>query len=200
MLELVVTPCVLTLPQALGLVESQNLYNAIILNRNMIVFDASTLILLAKIQLLRTIASETKISIPPIIKEEVTRKETTDAKLIEQLIEEGRIKVIDIRAMEEVKKLKEDFSIEEEAHAILLARERESTLATDDGQAIKVCKIFGLKFTTAIDFLIRAHERGHLSKTIALEKLRKLEEYGYYRSLIIEFARNKIGGGANEDN
>lgn len=166
----------------------------------MIVFDASTIILLAKIQLLRIIASETKVTIPLIIKEEVTRKKTMDAKLIEQLIEEGKIKVICIEAVEEAKRLKEDFTIEEEAHAIVLAREKNSILATDDRQAINVCKVFGLRFTTAIDLLIRAYERGQLDRAIALEKLGKLEEYGYYESSIIEFARNKIGGESDEDN
>ncbi|KXB02116.1 hypothetical protein AKJ45_03705 [candidate division MSBL1 archaeon SCGC-AAA261F19] len=68
--------------------------------------------------------------------------------------------------------LKEGFSLEEEAFAIVLARENDCRLATDDGQAIKVCKVFGLEFTTTIDFLIRAYQRNRLPRPIALEKLK----------------------------
>lgn len=43
--------------------------------------------------------------------------------------------------------------------------------ATDDKAAIKVCKVFGAKFTIAIDFLIRVYEREELGKEMAKEKL-----------------------------
>ncbi|MBS3789051.1 hypothetical protein KGY79_12760, partial [Candidatus Bipolaricaulota bacterium] len=127
----------------------------------MIVFDASTLILLAKIGLLRDLTDRVKVGMPPRIKEECTRGESTDARLIDQLIEEGRIRILEVTEEEatEAERLKEEFSIGEEVYALVLARKEDYLFATDDKAAINACKVFGVEFTTAIDFLIRACER-----------------------------------------
>lgn len=160
----------------------------------MIVFDASTLILLAKINLLRKVNNELTIIIPDVIKKETTVKDTYDAKLIEKLIKEGDIKIENPESDAEAERLKEEFSMEEEAHAIVLADEKGCLIATDDGQAIKACKILNVKFATAVDFLIRAYERDEVTEEIALEKLDNLEAHGRYSPKIMEFARGKIGG------
>ncbi len=59
-----------------------------------IVFDASTLILLAKIELLREITEEVKVIIPGKVKAECLSKKTIDAILISTLIKEKKIEVI----------------------------------------------------------------------------------------------------------
>ena len=43
--------------------------------------------------------------------------------------------------------------------------------------------------------MIRAKEKRILDEDIALEKLRKLEEFGWYKARIIEDAKQKIKGG-----
>ncbi|KXA94266.1 hypothetical protein AKJ36_03165 [candidate division MSBL1 archaeon SCGC-AAA259I07] len=149
---------------------------------------------MAKINLLRKASKELTLIIPNVIKKESIRKDTYDAKLIKKLIKEDEIKVENPESSAEAERLKEEFAMEEEAHAIVLADEKDCVLATDDGQAIKACKILDIKFTTAVDFLIRAYERNELSREIALEKLDKLETYGRYSPKIMEFARGKIGG------
>ncbi len=164
-----------------------------------IIFDASTLILTAKVEILRKIASKIDIKIPPEIKEESTRKDTPDAKLIEKLIDEGMIKVKKIGETGEIQELKKEFSIGDEAYAIRLAEEEDKPLATDDKQAIKLCKILGLEFITAIDFLIRMSERGDISKAVSLEKLKSLKKYGRYSQEITDFAKMQIGGKENEN-
>jgi len=57
-----------------------------------------------------------------------------------------------------------------------------------------------VELTTAIDFLIRAYERGELDRELAMEKLTQLEKYGRYSSSIIEYTKGKLGGESNEDN
>ena len=57
------------------------------------VFDASTLILLAKIELLREIADEVKVTIPEKVKVECLLKKSMDALLISTLIKEKKIEV-----------------------------------------------------------------------------------------------------------
>lgn len=167
----------------------------------MIIFDASTLILLAKVGLLRDLTSRVEIGIPPQIKGECIRGATTDARLIEQLVEQDNISIlkVDEEGTGEAKRLKEEFSIGEEAYALQLAREEGYLFATDDKAAIKACKVFGVEFTTAIDFLIRVYEREELGKEMAREKLAQLEKYGRYSSSIIEYAKGKLGGEADED-
>ncbi len=168
----------------------------------MIVFDASTLILLAKVGLLRDLVAQVEMGTPPQIKEECIRGETTDARLIEQLVEEDKIRILEIdeEGGKEAERLKEEFSIGEEAYGLQLARDEGYLFATDDKAAIKACKVFGVEFTTAIDFLIRAYERGELGRELAEEKLTQLEQYGRYSSSIIEYAKGKLGGDVDEDN
>ena len=57
----------------------------------MIVFDASTLILLAKIGILQTVLSKYQGVIPESVKEEVTYKKDVDTELIVQQIKDGNL-------------------------------------------------------------------------------------------------------------
>ena len=59
-----------------------------------IVFDSSTLILLAKVEILTLVSEDIQITIPETIKTECTGKDLFDAKLISSLVTNGRIKVI----------------------------------------------------------------------------------------------------------
>lgn len=161
----------------------------------MIVFDSSTLILLAKVELLDTFLRDykEKIIIPKAVEEESTIKETFDGLLIKKRIEEKRIEVrnIDKRKGEDIKK---DFKLGKgEAEAIILAEQENSLLATDDRNAILVCKIRNIQFTTAIDFIIRASEKKIIEKKEAKRKIDQLEKLGRYKKEIINDAREKIG-------
>ena len=156
----------------------------------MIVFDASTLILLAKIDLLQLVLNQYSGVIPEIVKEEVVYKDVIDAKLIIQQIKEGKLIVNKNPDKSKIKLILKDFPLGKgEAAAIIFAKEKDSVLATDDGLAIKVCKIFGIKFITAIHFLIEAK----LEKSLAIAKLNLLQKYGRYSPEIIKDASERIG-------
>lgn len=160
-----------------------------------VVFDSSTAVLLAKIQLLSITTEKLKIIFPGTVMEETTKKKDSfDSKLIIKLIGENKIKVTKANPLN-VNKLIGDFNIEKgEAEAIELAREKECLLATDDGPSIKTCKILGIKFTTAIHFLISFYKKDLLDKYVAMEKLKALEKYGRYNYDIIKDAKNRIEG------
>jgi len=161
-----------------------------------IVFDSSTLILLAKIELLREIVKETKIIIPEKVKVECVSKQSIDSILIMTLIEEKKIEVKKLGNPEPIKKIQRDFRIETgEAEALWLARRLSCPLAVDDGPTIKACKIIGQSFTTAIHFLLNLASRDKLEMPIALEKLEKLSTYGRYNKKIIEDATKHLKGG-----
>ena len=158
----------------------------------MIIFDASTLILLAKIDLIQIVLCQYKGVMPELVKEEITYKNTMDAKLIVQQIEEKNLIVSRNPAQEKMKLILKDFPLGRgEAAAFLIAKEKGDILATDDGLAIKVCKIFGVGFVTAIHFLIEAH----LDKSNALAKLELLKNYSRYSVQIISDAQERIRGG-----
>lgn len=161
----------------------------------MIIFDASTLILLAKIELLKEISKEVEIIIAVEVKNEATRKKDLfDVQIIRELIEQDIIRIEEVKDRKSIEKLKKDFNIAEgEAASLVLAKGKGFILATDDGPAIKAAKILGVHFTTAIDFLIRAYEREILTKKIAMSKLDRLSKYGRYTSRIIEDAIERLG-------
>ncbi len=154
----------------------------------MLVFDASTLILLAKIELLGDLSREINVTIPKVVEEEATaKKDSFDAKMIQSLIEEGKIRVEPVKKDGPVEELMRDFNMDEGEAAVLMLSEKKDAdlIATDDGQLIKAAKVTGIPFATSISFLIRAEEKGIVDKDIALEKLRKLEEFGWYKARII---------------
>ena len=160
------------------------------------VFDSSSLILLAKIDLSRESAEDISIVIPPKVKEECLFKESLDALLIKTLIAEGKIKVEKAGNQEAVRKLRADFRIEAgEAQALWLGKRLGVPLAVDDGPTIKACKVLGVQFVTAIHFLINLRARGKLELPLALAKLDGLATYGRYSRKIIEDAAQRLKGG-----
>ena len=163
----------------------------------MIIFDSSTLILLAKIEILKEVSEKIEIVITTKVKEETTGKQfLTDAQLIKSFVQRGIIKVEKVKKKKDMEKLKRDFNIAEgEASSLLLAKMKGAILATDDGPTIKAAKILEVPFATAIHFLIRAYERKILGRDLALIKLDKLRKYGRYTSQIIEEAYKRIKGG-----
>jgi hypothetical protein len=160
-----------------------------------VVFDASTLILLAKIDLLREIAEEVKVIIPRKVKAECLSKEGMDALLISTLIKEKKIDVKEAGSSEAIKKIRMDFRIEGgEAEALWLARRLACPIAVDDGPTIKACKVINQSFTTAIHFLLNLVTQNKLEPSMAMAKLERLSKYGRYNKKIIENARMRLKG------
>ena len=165
----------------------------------MIVLDASTIILLGKINLLETfvLTFSGRVLISEKVRDEISIKETEENPLIGKLIKDKKIRVSKVKNGKLIKKLMDDFNIEiGEAEAIVLAlQEKASMVATGDRNAIRACKILKIDFTTAIAILIRAFEKNLIDKDEALIKLRKLDSVARYRREIVEDARGRIEGG-----
>lgn len=162
-----------------------------------VVFDSSTLILLAKIDLLREIAEEHAIIVPVKVKEECLRKESPDALLIKALITEKKVDVKKAGSPDAVGKLQRDFRIEAaEAEALWLAKRLDCPIAVDDGPTIKACKVMGRRFATAIHFLLDLASRGKLARPMAFAKLEKISTYGRYSRKIIEDTAKRLKGGS----
>ncbi len=166
----------------------------------MIVFDSSTMILLAKIDILELfiVSYRGKVIIPEKVRVEVCVRGREETPLIARLIIEKRIDVQKVKNNRQIKKLMQDFNIDTgEAEAVTLALQKEADIiATDDRNTIRACKVLKINFVTAIAVLIRALEKGRIDSEEALIKLQKLQSIGRYKSTIIKDAAKQIRGGA----
>jgi len=164
----------------------------------MILFDASTLILLAKIEMLDIFLADIgrKVAIPEKVKEEVLTGSGPDGPMVARLIQDRRIHVLKTKDRKLIRRLMGDFNIDEgEAEMLALAiQEKALLVATDDRNAIKACKIMKLEFTIAIAILVRVCEKGLIQADEAFSKLQKLQSFARYNKTIIETARNQIEG------
>jgi len=163
----------------------------------MVVFGASTLILIAKAELLEPFLAgiELGAAIPGEVEKECCgSKKTLDAMMIQKAVDESRIEVVAVKNRGLVAKLRADFSLGKgEAEAIALAlNEKAQLLGIDDKNGINACKLLGIAFTTAAGILIRSREKGLLEGSDALAKLVVLAKYGRYKDSIIEDARLKL--------
>ena len=163
----------------------------------MIVLDASTLILMAKAELLDLFLARARmtVAIPKEVGTECCAvKRTLDALTIQKALEESRIEAIPVKNPRLVAQLQGDFSLGKgEAEAIALAlAEKAQLVGIDDKNGINACELLSLAFTTAVGVLIRSREKGLLGKSEALEKLSLLAKHGRYRDSIIEDARQRL--------
>jgi predicted nucleic acid-binding protein len=160
------------------------------------IMDSSTLILLAKCGLLDIFIDnlKTQLIIPKAVETECTsKKDTYDAKLITQRINEKKIVVQIANNLKICKKLIRDFNVAKgEAEALTLCLDKNQLLLTDDKKAINACKILRLAFATAPDILIRAFEKGLIEHEQAMLIFEKLMRYGRYSEDIIQDVKDKL--------
>jgi len=166
----------------------------------MFIFDASTLILIAKTEILESFLHDVEfgVAIPPEVKNECCGvKKSLDALMIQSALDKSEIRVIAVKNRKLVTKLEGDFSLGRgEAEAIVLAlAEKARVLGIDDKNGINACKLLGVTFTTAIGILVRMHQKRLLTTNEALVKLEELAKQGRYKKSILEDARRKLSGG-----
>lgn len=159
-----------------------------------VVLDASTMILLARIDLLPVMTEGTGVLIPVEVEREVmARPQSYDATLISFMISNGKIKVTGEAGPGRLKQIESDFGLDAgEAAALALAKERKIPLGTDDGPAIKASKIMEVPFFTAIHVLLELYAKGRIARDEAPAKLDMLEKIARYSVQILEDARKQI--------
>lgn len=163
----------------------------------MIVFDSSTLILLAKVELLDDFLGDYrgKVLIPgEVEKESCTRKNSFDALLIRKRIQEKRIGVVKVSNAELCGQLMKDFRLcRGEAEALVLAIEKKVKLvATDDKNAIRACRLLKVPFTSAVAILVRMADKGAIDIRRAKAVFETLTQYGRYSDKVIKEAKKGL--------
>jgi len=163
----------------------------------MIIVDSSTLILIAKVELLDVflMGIGMEIAIPKAVEDECCGgKKTLDALFIRRALDESRIKVRIVRNRKLVIKLEDDFNMGRgESEAIALALEEKALLVgMDDKNGMNACKLAGIPFTTAVGILVRSGEKGLIGRRDALVKLSALAKFGWYRNDLLEEAKLRL--------
>ncbi len=162
----------------------------------MIAVDASTLILLAKTELLDLFLENfpSKPFISAAVEREATRKESFDAVLIKHRIKEKKIAVKKVKSRQLVEKISKDFKLHlGEAETLAMCLENNWQLVgTDDLNAIKACIVLRIEYTSAIDILLKLNKEEKLGKEEAFLKLRKLAHFGRYADKIINEVKKNL--------
>ena len=166
-----------------------------------LIFDSSTLILLAKAELLDLFLDDFPGTplIPRAVEEESTCDlSRPDGLLIQQRIQEGRLAVKEIQQPKILSRLLLDFRLGPgEAEALVLAleeKEAAAVVATDDRNGIRACKVLRIEFVTSLGILVRAVEKGLQTPVDGMRSLERLRSYGRFKSEIIEEVSSQIGG------
>lgn len=165
----------------------------------MFVFDASSLILITKAEILDLFLADigVQVAIPgEVAKESCGAKQSFDSLMIQKALDESRIKVIAVKNRKMVERLVADLGLGlGEAEAVVLAlTQKAKVLGIDDKNGINACKLLGIAFTTAIGILIRMREKRMLDGEEALAKLEILAKHGRYKQSILEDARKRLEG------
>jgi predicted nucleic acid-binding protein len=165
----------------------------------MVVFDSSTLILTAKIEILDIFLNSMTIDVvvPDAVENECCRgKKTFDALAIRKILEDGRIAIKSVKNESIVAKLQSDFNMGRgESETIALAFEHKANLvAIDDRKGIQACKLSGIAFTTALAILVQCGRKGQLNRIQAQEKLASLAKFARYKPATLEDAKSQLEG------
>ena len=152
----------------------------------MLASNSSTLILISKIDLLSKFLDAIKaIAITDIVFEEVSKKDSFENLIIKKEVEKGRIK-IEVAEAKPYFEIIRQFKLDEgEASTFALCMGKKfDGVMTDDKELIKLCKVEGIKFISAMSILVMLFRNGTMDKSEAMEKLDKLQAYGRYSSEI----------------
>jgi predicted nucleic acid-binding protein len=163
----------------------------------MLLFDASTLILLAKAELLDNFLDDfpENAVITKGVQEECCRKEQAmDSLLIKRAINDKKILVKTLKSRTIYQKLRADLGLGSgEAETLALALPLKTRLvAIDDRRGIKACKLLKISFVTAIDIVVRLNEKRVLTKEQAIAKVDALKRYGRYSEEILIRAKQSL--------
>lgn len=161
----------------------------------MLASNTSTLVLLAKIGCLETfIQMSPAIEIPvQVEKEALFERDSYYARLIAKLIQDKKIKIVQIEEAK-INAIMSQFKLNdgEAATYILFNRKKHEAVLTDDGELIKLCKLEKIPFTCAMAVVIRLFEKKKLSKEETINKLEELYKIGRYSKELYEHFKTEV--------
>lgn len=160
-----------------------------------LVSDATSLILLAKANLLEVFVRRNKVVIPKLVYEEVGKgkdKGREDIILVEKLIAKNQLSVVSVNntikdKIANILNLKGG-----EQEVIAIASEKGHTIITDDKKCINAAKALDIGFVTSLDVVVALYKKGAISKEKATNSIYILEEYGWYSRDLIKYYKEAV--------
>lgn len=161
-----------------------------------VVSDSSTLILLAKAEIIQNLLENKKVYVTKTVKEEAIKrgkeKGKKDAFQLEKLEKKGKIQVKDPTEKKK-KKISKLFSLHKgEKEALALASQLSLPLICDDKKAFNACKVMGIPHATALNILTALYKKDRISKKKAKKSLNKLERFGWYKKELINNTKEEV--------
>lgn len=160
-----------------------------------IISDATSLILLAKIDLLEKFVEDNEVIMPKLVYEEIIKgkdKGREDSMLVERLVTEKilLIKSPDNKFKEKLEKM---FNLKGgELEVVSLAIGKTNVILSDDKKCINTAKTLKINFITSLDVVVALYKKCRISKEKALESLDGLSEYGWYAKDLVKNYREVI--------
>ena len=155
----------------------------------MIVIDSSSLILLAKLNMLDVLIGNIKYKLvmpEQVYNECLARGDSFDAQIIEKRFKERLITKKDISNKNLYNKILNDFNLGKgEAEAITLCIEIKSGIISDDKKAINACRVLQINFTKVPRLIVQFHKRKIITKEEVNLLINKLQKFGRYSAEII---------------
>jgi predicted nucleic acid-binding protein len=160
-----------------------------------VAIDTSSIILLAKTDLLTKICSIIKLETTMEVKEEVMRglkKGKKGALYLRKLIKERKVKVMKANGRM-CKRFMKDFNLGlGEASVLALAMRNNLPVITDDNKARKVGKVLNLKVFSSLNFPIILYRNKIIDYEGALLALQVLKKEGWFSKEVMVEAFNEL--------
>ncbi len=160
-----------------------------------IITDATSLILLAKVDLLEIFVDRNDVIVPRLAYEEVIKgkdKGREDSMLLERLVAEKKLLIVSPnKAMKN--KIEKLFNLRGgELEVVTLAFGKKHTILTDDKKCLNAAKAMKIDFITSLDMVVAMYRKGAIGKETARECVNGLEEYGWYTKDLIKSYQEMI--------
>ena len=149
-----------------------------------VISDASTLILLTKSKFINNIIQHFELIIPSIVYAEIQKgkeKGHIDAYVVEELVNIGKIKIKD-PSKETILKINNQFKlVKGELYAVALCLENKNrVIFMDDKRGIRVCNFLEIDVYTALSLLKIFYLSKLITKQNAEEYFYSLKRFGRY--------------------
>jgi predicted nucleic acid-binding protein len=159
----------------------------------LLVADASSLILLCKTGVLEPLLTVRTVILPRAVYDEVCAppllERFLDARLVASLVADGRLEVT---VLEAPPHLPIELGAGEAETIGLFVQEKADAVLTDDGRAIRACRLLGIPFLASPRIVVELARLGALPAAAARRALERLAVHGRYGPDVIGAAFERL--------
>ncbi len=156
--------------------------------RKRLIADSSSLILLTKAGLLKPLLDTFQVIVPPLVYEEMTRKDQPDGRLLRTCLQEGLYQI------------QTPSVLNHNAHGLkggdrevfILHQELGGTILTDDGRLAALCRRQRLPYLNALTAAVDIWRYHHIDFSTLYQALLRLIQLGRYSDWVVAYVEKLI--------